>query len=148
MTRQELINKLNNDLANEYKHMLFYLFASIRVKGLHRSELSELFSKEASSEMGHVQEFSNMILGLGGIPNNSIQFSTMGLPGLVSTGEPSALIEYSYQIEMEVIDNYVERMQEVENTDLSETDKRWVIVFLEEQLLHSRTDADNFRQML
>ena len=33
---QDLINVLNEDLKNEYKHMLFYLHAGVVIQGLHR----------------------------------------------------------------------------------------------------------------
>ena len=68
MNKEKLILKLNEDLANEYTHMHFYLQSSFLVEGTYRDEVSEWLVKHATSEFLHVQQFAKMIVGLGGIP--------------------------------------------------------------------------------
>jgi ferritin len=45
MTKQQLIEKLNGDLKNEYTHMHFYLQSSFIIEGLHRAEIGEWLAK-------------------------------------------------------------------------------------------------------
>ena len=66
LTLETFVTLMEADLANEYKHMMFYLHSSIVVQGIHREELQEFFRKEPQSEMSHVEEFSKMLLGVGG----------------------------------------------------------------------------------
>lgn len=135
----DLLDLLNADLRNEYKHMLFYLHHSTSLVGLHAEEYKELFAEEAKSEMAHVREFSDLIYGLGGTP----------MPGYADyplfTDVRSAL-EYAYQMEMEVVKNYAERIQQAKQ--LLEPDATWVEVFLEDQIAHSRRDADRYKRLL
>ena len=66
MIKEDIIALLNSDLRNEYAHMHFYLNSAIIIKGLHREELREFLLESAASEMVHVREFGDLILGLGG----------------------------------------------------------------------------------
>ncbi len=141
MTKQELIDLLNEDLKNERMHMLFYLNASIVVKGLHREEMSEFFLESAKSEMGHIVQFGNMIQGLGGIPaveSNLFQENLF---------DPEGLLQYALKMETEVVENYVKRAYQAEH-ELGGADGFWVHCFLEDQVMDSRKDADNIREML
>ncbi len=61
MTTDEMIELMNQDLKNEYKHMMFYLRSSVMVRGLHRQSIQGFLSGEATSEMGHVTQFSTKI---------------------------------------------------------------------------------------
>ncbi len=139
MSRQQLIDLLNDDLSNEYYHMHFYLHASVMIRGLHRAELSEFFSEQAVSEMKHVRQFSNLILGLGCVP------STVYKP-IPSTTCDFDLLSYAINMENEVVENYSTRIDQA--TELGGVDGKVIQIFLEEQLLDSRTDADHMRQML
>lgn len=142
MTKQELIRLLNNDLRNEYMHMHFYLHSSIKVAGLHREELREYLTKAASSEMTHVQQFADMIVGLGGEPEcMPNEFPT----DLVC---PVAILRYALNIEEAVVANYADRMDQVKTAEISNADSKWVEAFLENQIIDSRQDADDIRQML
>ena len=78
MNKEEMIDVLNQDLKNEWMHLRFYLHHASMVTGLHCHEYKELFLKEAASEMEHVTQFSDLIIGLGGIPttlSNEFPFS-------------------------------------------------------------------------
>src|SRR5687767_13146716 len=71
MTDANLIKMLNEDLQNEYRHMMYYLRAASAVEGLHRPELREFFLKEAHEELGHVHEFMDILSYLGWVPTIS-----------------------------------------------------------------------------
>lgn len=139
MNKETLINLLNNDLKNEYKHMKFYLSNSFSVTGLHREEYREYLFNQAKSEMEHVREFSEMIIGLGGVPiNENNEFPVFACP--------KDILKYALQMELEVVDNYVQRIEDAKN--LNGADGTYVEIFLEEQIMDSRKDADNLKQIL
>lgn len=139
MTKNEMINLLNEDLKNEWMHLRFYLFHASQVVGLHCHEYKELLLAHASSEMKHITEFSDVIIGLGGSPteesNHFFKFS-----------EPKEIIQYALEIESQVVKNYVERIKQAQ--DLGGVDGQWLEIFLEKQVEHSREDVDHFRQIL
>lgn len=139
MIKNELIDVLNNDLKNEWKHHNFYLHNASNVIGLHSIEYKEFLLKQAASEMNHVSKFSDIIVGLGGLPTKE----SNEFPSLF---EPSDIIEYAIKMEEEVIKNYVERIRILESLD--GVDPYWVILFLEEQIQDSRQDRDEMVQMI
>lgn len=134
-----MINKLNDDLRNERKHMGFYLQSSCLIRGLHREELSEYLVEHAKSEFEHIQQFAKVIVGLGGIPDQR----TNPYPDLTDAKE---ILEYALHMENEVVDNYAQRIKDAEN--LGGSDGVFLGIFLEDQLLDSRTDADHIREMV
>ena len=67
MNIEKKVDILMGDLANEYSHMHFYMQAATNIKGLHRQEIGEFFSEQASSEMKHVDdEVRKRVLAEGG----------------------------------------------------------------------------------
>lgn len=139
MTKSEMIELLNNDLRNEWKHLRFYLYHASAVTGLHREEYKEFFLKEANGELQHVTQFCDLITGLGGQPTaESNHFPLMS--------EPKAIIEYALTMEEEVVTNYVRRMKEAD--ELGGVDGQWIEIFLENQIQDSREDVDHFRQIV
>ncbi len=140
MTKEEMITLLNGDLANERMHRDFYLWASSVCTGPDRLEGREFFTKAAESEMKHIQEFQDVIVGLGGdVCTNTATFPT----GDTWT---RILLQIALQIEDDVVAAYAERIGQAE--ELGGVDGKYLEIFLEEQLLDSRTDADNIRQMV
>lgn len=134
-----MIQLLNDDLKNEWMHLRFYLFHASQVVGLHCSEYKELLLEHAQSEMKHITEFSDMIIGLGGCPTEeSNQF--------LKYSEPKDIISYALEIESNVVKNYVERIKQAQ--ELGGVDGQWLEIFLEKQVEHSREDVDHFNQIL
>ena len=130
---------LDADLRNEYKHMNFYLYHSTSLVGLHAEEYKEIFAAEAKSEMEHVQQFANLLWGLG------------HQPGCTSNDFPlftnvRAALQYAHDMEAEVVKNYATRIGQCK--DLLEPESTWLTVFLEDQLAHSRQDVDRFQRLL
>lgn len=139
MTKSEMIDLLNGDLANELTHMLFYLHNASIVRGLHREEYREFLIKAAQSEMEHVREFQDVIVGLGGRPN------TKPNPFRCNTNIFMVLSE-ALTMERIVVANYEERIRNAE--ELGGVDGKYIELFLEKQLEHSREDADHIAQMV
>ena len=139
MNKNELINLLNDDLKNEWMHLRFYLYHASQVVGLHAHEFKELLLKEAGSEMTHVTEFSDLIVGLGGSPTDeSNEF--------FKYSEPKEIIQYALEMEKKVVKNYTERIKQAQT--LNDEDGLWIEIFLEKQIEHSRSDVDHFKQIL
>ena len=138
MTKEEMIDLLNGDLSNEYKHMHFYLHSSFMVQGLHRVELGEFLAEAAVDEFKHVQEFAKMIVGLGGKPTTEVN-------EFRSLANPFDILSYALKMEEEVVANYVQRMQDAK--ELGGVDGAFIEIFLEGQILDSRQDLDELRLM-
>lgn len=139
MTLLQIIELLNADLRNEYKHMHFYLYHATALVGLHAEEYKELFAEEAKSEMEHVKQFSNLIWGLGQQP------TCFGNDFPLFTNVTNAL-QYAHDMEAEVVKNYATRINQC--AELLEPERTWLTVFLEDQLSHSRQDVDRFKRLL
>jgi bacterioferritin (cytochrome b1) len=139
MNKEEIIELLNQDLKNEWMHMNFYLSHASRVTGLHCHEYKELLLKEANSEMNHVVDFSDLIIGLGGTPTTQAnQFPLLT--------KPKEIIEFALQMEITVVYNYTQRIKDAQK--LGGPDGQWLEIFLEKQIEHSRADVDHYRQIL
>lgn len=152
MNIEQMVDLLMGDLANEYAHMHFYMQAATSVRGLHRQEIGEFFSEQASSEMKHVEEFRRLIQGIitrrnlnKTIPSSVAEFKE----GLTC---PWELLKAALEMEDQVVLNYVTRHSQAENLasngSLDMVDGTYVALFLEDQILDSRGDADNIREML
>jgi len=140
MTKQELIARLNADLSNEYKHMHFYLHSAFMVQGLHREEIKDYCLTHAASEMKHVQDFAEKIIGMGGVPTTDVtEFPT----DLVC---PHAILQYALEMEDEVVANYVSRREEA--VEYGGVDGAVIEIFMENQFDDSRADADHLREMV
>lgn len=146
MTLEKFIDLLNEDLEREYSHWHFYINAAARVVGLHREELSEFFLNEAKGEMVHIGQFQHMIIGLDGAPTVKVADFVSDLTC------PKALLVAALAIEDEVVEKYVQRMDDAvelqKNGGVDKVHGRYVEIFLEDQILDSRTDADNIREMI
>jgi bacterioferritin (cytochrome b1) len=139
MNKDKMIQMLNDDLKNEWKHLRFYLYHASAVTGLHCAEYKELFLKEAASEMLHVSQFSDVIIGLGGT-------ATFESNDFGKYTDPKDIMEYAVAMEEEVVNNYVQRMKDAD--DLGGVDGTWLEIFLEGQVQASREDLDHFKQIV
>ena len=146
MTLSEIINRLNEDLQREYAHWHFYLSAATAVTGLHREELSEFFLEAAQSEMKHIEQFRRLIIGLGGTPTRD---GLVGCQQPFNLNRPEELIDEALRMELEVVDFYVQRIEDAEALyDAGDrANGKYIEIFLEDQLLDSRSDADNLKEM-
>lgn len=143
MTLTELVEQLNKDLANERMHMLFYLYSASSIKGFERAELAEWLREQAQGEMEHVEEFQNWIIDLGGIPSQHVA----AFPFNLKTAQE--ILEAALKMEQEVVSNYVTRIEQAEQLPPeNKVDGRSLVIFLEDQISDSRTDAQHIKQML
>jgi len=71
MTKEELINGLNDDLAGEYQAVVMYTTYAATVTGPHRPALRQFFMQEIPEELGHAQFLADKIASLAGEPVSS-----------------------------------------------------------------------------
>lgn len=136
----DFLDLLNNDLANEYKHFHFYLHSAMMVQGLHRAQIRAFLLAEAQSEMLHVQQFGDLILGLGATPSTKVNGFRSDL------SKPVDILTFALSMEEEVVANYVARKKQA--TDIGGVVGTRVEIFLDSQIEQSASDADDIRQML
>ena len=68
MTKEELVAKLNEDLAGEYQAIIMYSTYAASVTGPHRPMLKQFFLSEVPGELAHAQFLAEKIASLGGSP--------------------------------------------------------------------------------
>lgn len=107
MDKQTLINKLNEDLANELSAIIQYITYSAQVTGPYRPQLAEFFLKEVPDEQGHAEFLANKIVALGGVPTTT--------PAPVAPAETNKeLLEAVLSAERKAIAGYVERAEQAD----------------------------------
>jgi bacterioferritin len=68
MTRQDLVKRLNEDLAGEYQAIIMYVTYAASVTGPHRPTLKAFFESEIAGELAHARFLAEKIASLGGTP--------------------------------------------------------------------------------
>lgn len=103
----ELIEGLNEDLANEYAASIMYTNHAAVVSGLYRQTLKPFFESEVSDEQGHALYLAEKIKVLGGTP-------TMKPAELKQPRDVKEMLETARKAEKETIDRYERRKKQAE----------------------------------
>ena len=105
--RAELIDGLNEDLANEYTAIISYMLFSRLVTGAHRLELAAFFEGEITDELEHAKFLSQKFVSLGGMPTTQ--------PAPVSLSQNNKeMLEISLKAEEDTIARYTKRIDQAE----------------------------------
>jgi bacterioferritin len=105
--RQQLIDGLNEDLANEYTAIISYLLYSRLVSGVHRLSLAEFLEKEIADELGHAKFLAQKIVALGGTPTAE--------PAPVTLSQDNReMLQLALQSEKDTIARYTQRIKQAE----------------------------------
>ena len=110
---KELIEGLNEDLANEYAASIMYTNYAAVVSGLYRQTLKPFFESEISDEQGHALYLAEKISTLGGTP-------TVTPASVKQTNDVKEMLEAAYQAEKDTIDRYETRKKQAEELGLTE----------------------------
>lgn len=105
--RQELIARLNQDLAREYQAVIAYVVYSQTLKGAAYMSIAGELEKHAAQELQHAIIIAKHIDYLGGTP------ITTPL-AVLSTDDPQAMLRADLENEVVTIRNYRERLKECE----------------------------------
>jgi bacterioferritin len=127
MSKDALINALNNDLANEYQAVIMYTTYSSQVKGPYRLELVNFFQGEIPDEQRHAQFLADKIVSLGGVPTTT--------PAPVPPAETPK--------EMKAISGYTERSEQAR--DAGEVG---LAIQLEDMIVDETTHYEETRKLL
>jgi bacterioferritin len=71
VTRKQLIDRLNEDLAREYQAIIAYVVYSQVLKGAQYMSIAKELEKHASEELAHALKVSKHIDYLGGMPTST-----------------------------------------------------------------------------
>ena len=110
---KELIDGLNEDLANEYAASIMYTNYAAMVSVLCRQTVKPFWEGEISDEQGHAIYLAEKIATLGGTP-------TVSPAEVKQTTDVKEMLESAYQAEKETIDRYETRKKQAEELGLTE----------------------------
>ena len=107
VTRERLIELLNEDLAREYQAIIAYVVYSQVIKGAQFMKIAKELEKHAGEELDHALTISKMVDYLGGTPTV--------IPEKVKMSEkPQELLQFDLDNETKTIREYRERVKQCE----------------------------------
>jgi bacterioferritin len=108
MSREDLVELLNEDLAGEYQAIISYVIYSQVLKGAEYMNIAGELEKHAGEELSHALIISQQIDYLGGMPTVS--------PKPVRTSEKAKeMLRFDLENEMATIRRYRERIPQCES---------------------------------
>jgi bacterioferritin len=110
ITRKQLTDKLNEDLAREYQAIIAYVVYSQVLKGAEYMAIAKELETHAGEELQHALTISKHIDYLGGTPTST------PLPVKMSD-KATDLLRFDLDNENETIRNYRERVRQCEALD-------------------------------
>ena len=110
ITREKLIEKLNEDLAREYQAVISYVIYSQVLKGAEYMNIAAELEKHAGEELQHAITIAKQIDYLGGTPTAT--------PAPVKvTDDNKEMLKADLHNENDTIRNYRERVRQCEELD-------------------------------
>ena len=107
LSRQELIDLLNEDLSREYQAIISYVVYSQVLKGAEYMNIADELARHAAEELSHALIISNQIDYLGGMPAVTAKN--------VRTSEKAAdMLRFDLENETETIRQYRNRVHQCE----------------------------------
>ena len=107
MDKQQLVEHLNQDLANELSAIIQYITYAAKATGPYRPQLAQFFLAEVADEQLHAQYLANKIVALGGKP------TTTPAPVAAADGN-RAMLEAVLEAENRAVAGYTQRAKEAE----------------------------------
>jgi bacterioferritin len=107
ITREQLAERLNEDLAREYQAVIAYVVYSQVIKGAQYMNIAQELEKHASEELQHAITIAKQIDYLGAMP------TAKALPVKISK-DPVEMLRADLQNENDTVRNYRQRVKECE----------------------------------
>jgi bacterioferritin len=107
ITRQQLIDRLNDDLSREYQAIIAYVVYSQVLKGAEYMNIAGELQKHAGEELSHALIVSKHIDYLGGMPTVTAQ-------AVVQSDDAREMLRADLNNEAETIRQYRERLRQCE----------------------------------
>jgi len=107
ISRERLVELLNEDLSREYQAVIAYVVYSQVLKGAEYMNIADQLEIHAKQELDHALVIARQIDYLGGMPSV--------VPKPVKTSEkPKEMLQFDLNNEVETIRNYRERVRQCE----------------------------------
>jgi bacterioferritin len=113
MSKENLIQGLNEDLAAELGTVIRYTYQAAKCYGLQGAELRELLVKEAQDELGHAAYLMDVIADLGGEPTTTPK-------SFEKPADLKGMIALNVKMEAEDVTNYLAHAQLADELKLPE----------------------------
>jgi bacterioferritin len=107
VTREQLIELLNDDLAREYQAIIAYVVYSQTLKGAQYMAIAEELEKHAGEELNHALIVSKLVDYLGGEP-------TVAAKPVKTSERAEDMLRFDLDNENETVRNYRERVRQCE----------------------------------
>jgi len=107
LTRQQLVELLNDDLSREYQAIIAYVVYSQVLKGAQYMKIAEELEIHAGEELQHALILSNQIDYLGGMP-------TVAVKPVKVSDKAEEMLRFDLENENETIRNYRVRVRQCE----------------------------------
>lgn len=136
MSKEELLQGLNADLAAELGTVIRYNYQAGKVVGLVGPELRDMLRREIQDEMGHAAYLTDVITDLGGEPTTTPR--TFDKPS-----DLKGMLQLDLNLELQDVENYKQRARQAEELGLVE-----LKVKLEEMAAEEAAHARELRRIL
>jgi bacterioferritin len=113
MSKEDLIQGLNEDLAAEWGTVIRYAYQAGKSFGLMGIELREMFAEEIQDELGHATYLTDVIIDLGGEPTTTPKEFPKP-EGL------EAMLELDLEMEKDDVEKYMKHAEMAEELGLIE----------------------------
>ncbi len=107
ITKQTLIDKLNEDLAGELQAVIQYTTYAAKATGPYRPQLVAFFQEEVVDELGHAQFLADKVAAMGGEPETTPR----PVPEAADNRE---MVQKVLEAEQQAIQDYAERAEQAE----------------------------------
>jgi bacterioferritin len=107
MKKDELIRRLNEDLAGELSAIIQYIVYAAKATGPYRPHLAQFFLAEVADEQLHAQFLANKIVALGGEPTTSAR-------PVPAANSDRAMLEAVLAAEKQATADYTQRAKDAE----------------------------------
>lgn len=136
MDKQQLIDKLNDDLAGELSAIVQYITYAAKATGPYRPQLAQFFLAEVADEQLHAQFLANKIVALGGEPTTSSR-------AVQSAKTNREMLEAVLVAENRAVADYTQRAKEAE-----EFGDKGLVVQLEDMVRDDSGHSEETERML
>jgi bacterioferritin len=135
LTREQMVELLNEDLAREYQAIIAYVIYSQTIKGAKYNHIAQELEKHAAEELAHAIQIAKQIEYFNGQPANK--------PKEVKVSEkPEEMLQFDLENERQTLINYRQRIRQADAMGefaLGETLRK--IIAQEQEHLQDLADA-------
>ena len=107
ISRKQMVDLLNEDLAREYQAIIAYVIYSQTIKGAEYNHIAQELEKHAGEELAHAIQIANQIDYLNGKPVNR--------PKEVKVSDkPQEMLRFDLENERQTLINYRQRIRQAD----------------------------------